>query len=665
MKTYYPILKLLLPLILGIVVSDWTGRHYAVTYFVGPLLIVILIILVIAFVTKSYREEVFSFLTYTGLVLIGFFIHQSGRANRLPDHFSEIEGEFLVGELLAVQPAKSTDKCELEILKVMTGDIGYTVTGKLLAYIDTNAASMLKAGDQVLFSSGIHPIENTGNPGEFNAKRYWANQGIFHQTYIHADFIQVYRESEYGGFAIFSRLNTSIQRVLESHLDGDALALAKGILLGDKSSIRTDLRDAFSGAGAMHLLAVSGLHVGIFLVLLQWVIRTFFRYLPKWAELTVLLLILWTYAGITGFSASVNRSVLMFSFVAIGMLYGKQQNSINSLLASAFVLLLIAPEFLFDIGFQLSYLAMLGIFLFSGSIENAVYLRNSFLHKVWQGTSVALAAQLGTFPLTMYYFNQFPNYFLLTNLGLMIFSGILLGVALGLIVTGPIPFVGSFIALLLTAIIYGLVYFIEWISGLPFALTRGIQLEIWEIIVMYAILGAFFVALANKQKNVLKTALGIAVLLFVFETVKWFDRREDSDMFILNHPTPMMFVRKGVHSEIILFSNWEKAEEKAQFLRRSLENYFGVNISTRLIRQNQFILTEASLGLKVNKDKSYIHFEELDYWFVLNDYFDINLLTAESKVIAGNRVSEKKINLIRSQSINVLVLKESGAIRLL
>jgi competence protein ComEC len=162
-----------------------------------------------------------------------------------------------------------------------------------------------------------------------------------------------------------------------------------GILLGDKSYLNLELKDAFSGAGAMHLLAVSGLHVGIFLVILQWIFKTFGRKLPRWFRFLLIVAVLWLYAGITGFSPSVNRAVTMFSFVAMGTLLGRRYNSMDGLLASAMILLAIKPYYLFDIGFQLSYFAMLGIFLFSPLIERSLPIKKKWLQFIWSGTAVA------------------------------------------------------------------------------------------------------------------------------------------------------------------------------------------------------------------------------------------------------------------------------------
>jgi competence protein ComEC len=181
--------------------------------------------------------------------------------------------------------------------------------------------------------------------------------------------------------------------------------------------------------------------MGLILTMLIFFFSRFPKWISKYRATVLALLIIWFYALITGFSPSVFRAVVMFSMLTLAKISGRDYNPINVLAASAFVLVICDPVLVFDLGFQLSYLAMLGIFVVYPSIKKALYFKSKILRWIWEGTSVALAAQLFTFPLVLYCFHQFPNYFLLSNIGLMVFTNIILVVGVLFIVLHKIPIV--------------------------------------------------------------------------------------------------------------------------------------------------------------------------------------------------------------------------------
>ncbi len=666
MKAYHPILKLLLPLIVGIYLSEWfIGNGFSMPYF-SIFTIFISALTLIMFFFFPRRNTLISIGMYASFFLVGFSIHKEGDVSTNATYFGNLNGDLYAGQVTERDENGRFLKCKIDVEYVLNDWERERSEGKLILYVDTAECPEFGVDNEIIFHAEISEIQNKNNPGDFDVKSYWNNKGFFHQAFINGNQLSVVGESQ-NQFSVFSFLNTRMNRLLENNLEGDALGVAKGVLLGDKSDIRTELKDAFSGAGAMHLLAVSGLHVGIFLVIIQWLMSVFFTRLPKWIELLILFVLLWTYAGITGFSPSVNRSVTMFSFVAFGMVYGKHYSSLNGLLASAFLLLIIEPLFLFDIGFQLSYLAMLGIFLFSGSIERVFLIKRAFVKKVWVGSSVALAAQLGTFPLTLYYFHQFPNYFLVTNLGLMVFSGVLLGVGLGLITLGSIPFVGVFIALLMSVVVSGLVYFIEWVNELPYSLTRGFQFETWEIVLMYILVGVIFWSITTAKKRVLIATIGLSIVFITGESIKWHNKYFANEFLVLNFTTPTFLVTNGKQGTLIVMSNKEDVEQKSAFQIKSLQNYYGIDIELLVVDYPKGELKLKQPELRITHSRDVINFDgEIKATYVLGNYYDMNLLEPNKQIILGNWISHvnQQSVLSRLGEENVHILKKQGAIKL-
>lgn len=201
-------------------------------------------------------------------------------------------------------------------------------------------------------------------------------------------------------------------------IEGDEYSVAAAILLGYDDELPPELRQNYVTAGSMHVLCVSGLHVGIIFLVFSTILSFLDKYgaVFKILKFCILLLIMWTYAFIAGLAPSILRATIMISFIVIGKIIKRNGVIINSIAASAFVILAIEPEDLFNIGFQLSYAAVIGIVVLQRPIYNVFYIKNKILDKIWELTSVTLAAQFATAPFTIFYFNQFPLYFWLSNL---------------------------------------------------------------------------------------------------------------------------------------------------------------------------------------------------------------------------------------------------------
>lgn len=213
-------------------------------------------------------------------------------------------------------------------------------------------------------------------------------------------------------------------------LKPNEIAFLKAIFLGQRQDISFDIYEDYSKAGAIHILAISGLHIGILVMLFQLILRPilYFRY-GKFIRITLILVVLWSFAIITGLSASVLRAVTMFSLFVIAQGLKRPTKPLNSLAISAFILLLIKPEFCFDVGFQLSYAAVAAIVIIKPVLDACWTLRNTVASFFLDLLKVSIAAQIGILPLSLYYFHQFPGLFFLTNM--VIIPALMLVLGLG------------------------------------------------------------------------------------------------------------------------------------------------------------------------------------------------------------------------------------------
>ncbi|MBU2018055.1 MAG: ComEC family competence protein, partial [Bacteroidetes bacterium] len=333
---------------------------------------------------------------------------------------------------------KEWKKCILNAKSIYTESQKIPQNIKILAYVKVESG-VFERGDVLRLNAEVIPIKNGGNPGEFDAVKYWKSKNIHSMCFVNPE--EVYRMnsglSEIEKYLVW--LDRALSEKLALYFSGQELGVIKALVLGDKDQLDTETTQSFSSAGAMHVLAVSGLHVGIVLNILLYLLGKLPRLLSKYQALFVALTFLILYAAITGFSPSVCRAVLMFGLLSMAKVFQRHSQPLNVLFFSAFLLLIYEPNYLFDIGFQLSYAAMIGIFLFYPIFSKLVFVKSNFGMKLIQATALGLSATISTFPLTLFYFHQFPNYFLISNLLLLFTAEFVLILGIAFLACGSIP----------------------------------------------------------------------------------------------------------------------------------------------------------------------------------------------------------------------------------
>ncbi len=377
----------------------------------------------------------------------------------------------------------------------------------------------LEYGDVLLVEGNFNSIKTNGNPEEFNYKDYLFKNHIYHQVYL----------KQQQWFKIGNRANPIFKTTYRTRefysnlIDNSFLypknkAVLKALLLGQKEDLDRDTLRTYSSAGAMHVLAVSGLHVGIIMLMLMFIFKPIKR-LKYGKSIYVLLIVfcLWFYAFLTGLSPSVLRSALMFSFVVIGAEIERETSIYQSILVSAFVLMVIDPLVIFKVGFQLSYLAVLGIVYLQPKIYNLIYIKFKFLDYLWKITSVSIAAQIATFPLGLFYFHQFPNYFFISNLIVIPLAGGILGLGLAYMVLFNIPFINHLILLFLDYLLSFLNFCVEKVEQLPYSILWGISITWYETFFIYVILFFLIFGFTLHKAKLFLISLGLtASLIGVF-----------------------------------------------------------------------------------------------------------------------------------------------------
>ena len=459
----------------------------------------------------------------------------------------------------------------------------------------------IEIGDELLLYSNLHPIKNKGNPGEFDAAYFWKTKEINYIGFAtNKEFIKI------GNSISFTDKWISISRnylgtILNKHFNGQELALAQALILGDRSYLDTETTQSFGNSGAMHVLAVSGLHIGILLEIILFVLKFFSNFLSKKKALLIALIIIWIYTVISGLSASVLRSTFMFSVLAIAQISEKNYKPINALFFTGFILLVINPFFLFDIGFQLSFLAMIGIFWFYKPISKSWYIKNKWLRKIWEGTTVGIAAQITTVPLTLFYFHQFPNYFILTNIGLMLSTGLILGFGMFIFGFYWLKFIGKFSVLLLTFVLTFTLYFVQFIDKLPGSTATGFILN-WQIVILsYLIIISFYIL---KESNS-KVKMSLIILTFILSSIVIFQRFNQlkcNEICFYNH-TKLTFTIKQGNQIYCFYDGDSKDLEKIKFTIKAYQKLYPGNIHYFSMKDRDWKLRTKNLISTIKKFK--------------------------------------------------------------
>lgn len=401
------------------------------------------------------------------------------------------------------------------------------VKGRLMLYLEKDSlAAGLRYGDYLLVANNFHEVEAPRNPGEFNYKRFLAMGNIYHQAWRASGSWEKTGDNK-GNLILHWALalrERAIESFRKSGLGGKEFAVVTALVLGYRDFLDVDLQREFAGAGAMHVLCVSGLHVGI-IYLVMWFLLGFLSRFRRGriVQTGLVIFVLWFYAAITGFSPSVLRATLMFSFVALGQGMGRPTSIYNNLAASALLLMVIDPWIITRVGFQMSYLAVLSIVALQPVFYQLVTFGNFLLDKAWALVCVSLAAQLATGPLSLYYFHQFPNYFLFTNLVVVPLAGLIIYAALGALLFSVIPGLGF----LMGKALYGLVFImhrsVHFIEGLPYSTLSGVYISLPEVMGLFLVLlflGLFVVEGSRKMLPLALMSLLLAMTSFSVRSIR-------------------------------------------------------------------------------------------------------------------------------------------------
>lgn len=506
-----PVLRILIPFVLGIVLNlVGLSFDYCILLLVALMLICILIYKVLF---KIVNRQIIVHLVF---LLLGYFHVNLHREVYYPDHFSNLpKGKFLliINSIPEVK-AKSV-KAFAKVIRV--GDSNSS--GQVLLYFKKDSASInLKYGDEITTNLICKSIENIPN-SNFDYRQYLANKQVYQQAYLKTNEWRISKSQQGNYFVSLAyQYRESCHKVLQSSLQNqEAFAVASALLIGDDDAIPKSVYQAYTDSGTIHVLSVSGMHVGvIYLLLVSLFGRMERNKFLRPVYFFSILIFIWMYSILSGSSASVFRAATMLTVVIVGKWINGNSPIYNSLVLSMFVLLLYNPFYLTDKGFILSYLAVFGIVYLQPKILSIWRLKSTVTYKIWEFTSVSIAAQLMTLPVSLYLFGKFPNYFIIANWIVIPLSTIAIYLSIAQIVFQKWTIFLGVISFCNEKIICFMNDFLNLLTHLKGAVTNNIGISALECFLFYWMLFVIVDWLSTKRYNSLLLFLsGYALLLVI------------------------------------------------------------------------------------------------------------------------------------------------------
>jgi competence protein ComEC len=389
------------------------------------------------------------------------------------------------------------------------------VSGKIILNFSADTLNQkYSVDDELLFYGEFDSVHPPINPHQFDYKAYLKRLGIYHQIRLNTANHFVMENSSktiYGVAAAFR--NTISAKLREANFGKDELGIIQALLLGQRNDISETTYNNYKNAGAVHILAVSGLHIGILLLLLDFFLRPIER-LPKGKtlKLVTIVTLLWSFAFLAGLSASVVRAVTMFSFVAYALYLNRPSNTFNILALSMFAILMVFnPMLLFQVGFQMSYAAVIAIVWVYPLLQRLWFPKNKIVRKVWQLLSVSIAAQLGVLPISLFYFHQFPGLFFVSNLLIVPFLGLILGMGILVIVLALLNSLPAFLVDGYDSLIRWMNTIIEWVAQQEAFIFTNISFDRVQLVLSYLMVISLLILFSKVTFK--RTALFLSCLI--------------------------------------------------------------------------------------------------------------------------------------------------------
>jgi competence protein ComEC len=563
-KGEIPFVILLIPFVAGIAL----GLNFGI-YANTVILIIVLAILSAVFIGLNIGYKKFNIykIRWMGGMLINLILFLAGWISIVNyselnenSHFSKTTAQYLIARINSEPILKNGYyRFTTEVVETVNKNNKIAASGTLLIALKDSSAKNLSYGDELLVKSNYNTIDPPYNPAEFNYKQYLADKNIYYQQFLYPhQYLVLVHEAGNPIIAYALRMRRALVEKLKANMhDPDAVAVASTLILGYRADLSGDVLQAYSKTGTVYVLTVSGAQLAVIYFLMSFLLSFLLSFLSrhkygKILRAIIIIGVLWYYALITGLSPAICRAALVLSMVIIGRTYNRYINTLNILAFSAFVLLLYDPYLLTEVGFQLAYLAVGGLIIFRPIVYKWLVFKNRIANWMWNVCAISIAAQAVTFPLSMFYFHQFPVYFLAANLLAVLPVAIIMYTGIIYLLLPQIAWLSKFLGYILEHTLLLMNKMLAFMEHLPFATIDKIWINTAEYLLLYAIIISLFYFLYDRKPLLLKISLVCILLLSVSISLKKINAQQSSSLTFLNLRKHVGIVMKNGDSAVVI-----------------------------------------------------------------------------------------------------------------
>jgi len=626
-----PFLRIIIPLCAGIV----SGLYFSPgpAFILASSAVIILSFLISLRFNRSLTNSVYGLSLTLALYFVGLLLYK----NEKEDISVLPHGEALYSGCLEEYPEEkeSTFKLLLRIDNRISREGQNRVNGIILLYSKKNhEVSTMLPGDKLMVRCSPAAISSRGNPFEFDYRFYMETRGIRYSAFtdstdIISHSVPERRRVVYKALIIREEI---IDMFRERGVSSKNLPLVSAITLGQKNGLDPEQKNWFIKAGIMHIMAVSGLHA-VILSLFIFKLLFFMKGRLNILRVIITLILLWSFAFVTGLTPSVLRATLMFSFLQAGSLLKRPANGINSVLASAFILILIRPSVIFDAGFLLSYAAVIYIIAFYRDFYSKIRFTHKITDWIWQSAAITIIAQAGTLPLTILLFNRFPTWFILTNVIIVPVSSLVIIAGAIVPLTYPIVFLSHLVARILDFLTGLTETLTEKAASLPLSTIENIGMTTMECILLTVVVFLFTRFLLTKKSYSVIYPLSALLLFLVAGTIRVISTKTTSQLIVYNtQGTLTVGVREGNRIHLYSDSSYIGQEVKRHCAVLSLKPEINI------VRKSPVLIRASSKRILITKSITDKFIKQTDP--------DIVILSGSHPVVFGNAGHSEKISAI-------------------
>ena len=540
-----PSLRFFVAIVIGILLQFHLKitLHYILSFLISSVVLIFFFIFFKSFIQFKYGW-VKGILFHVVFVSTGALISCSQFIENQPDwigkYFKENTPIIVTLQDQLISREKSY-KAKVKAVAIKQNNYWHAVEGNLLLYFKKEEMLPdLQYGDQIIITKNIREIINSGNPGGFNYAQYCAFQKISYQGFLSKnDYVKLPSNQKHWFSSWLLKCRTNILNVLKQNIKSkQELGIAEALLIGYREELDRDMVIMYSNTGVVHIIAISGLHLGMIYALIVLIFKPLKKYKgTSVLKLVTVVFVLWLFSFIAGLPASLLRSAIMFSVIAIGDVFDKKANIYNSLVVSALIILIVNPFSLWDVGFQLSYAAVLSIVIFSPIIKRSFYFKNKLLAAFWNLNAITISAQLLTLPIVLYHFHQFPNLFLFTNLFAVPFSGFILYAEIVLLLFSWQNELSRFLGNMIEYLIQILNDFVAHVNMIPFATWSSIQISILQALFLFALFTTSFYWMIRKENKYLFYSIFFILVFIGYRTIDFTHKYHQLKLIVYNVPS--------------------------------------------------------------------------------------------------------------------------------